>query len=93
MNRSREVLPEKPLADRKAQDRALLLPLVGLLLLIPPIANLFQLDVRFAGVPFTALYLFFVWAALIAGAAALSPRLRDSDRSRHDVPAANDSER
>jgi hypothetical protein len=67
-----------PLRHRKARDRALILPLVGLILLTPPVAGVFQLDTKIAGVPFTAIYLFVVWALLIAGAAALSRRLRDS---------------
>ena len=58
-----------PISNRKIRDRAALLPVIGLILLIPPIANVFQLDARVAGIPFTALYLFGVWALLIAGAA------------------------
>jgi hypothetical protein len=68
--------PNRPLSDRKTSDRALILPLVGLLLLLPPVAGIFQLDVRILGIPFTAFYLFVVWAALIAGAALLSWRLQ-----------------
>ena len=73
---------DQPLRDRKSRDRALILPLVGLILLMPPLAGVFQLDAKIAGVPVTLLYLFSVWAVLIAGAAALSWRLRDvSERS------------
>ena len=68
---------DQPLRHRKARDRALILPLAGLILLIPPVAWAFHLDARIAGVPFTLVYLFAVWALLIAGAAALSRRLRD----------------
>lgn len=69
----------QPLAARKARDRALVLPLVGLLLLMPPLAGIFHVDARVAGVPFTLAYLFGVWAALILGCALLSRRLRLSD--------------
>ena len=66
----------RPLSDRKTRDRSLVLLLVGCLLLIPPIAGIFQLDTRFLGIPFTAFYLFTVWAGLIAGAAVLSIRMQ-----------------
>jgi len=68
---------DQPLRHRKARDRALILPLVGLILLTPPVAGIFQLDAKIAGVPFTAVYLFAVWALLIAGAAALSRQLHN----------------
>lgn len=63
-------------SERKLLDRALVLPLIGLVLLIPPLANAFHLDLSWFGIPFTVLYLFFVWGALIAGAALLAPGLR-----------------
>jgi hypothetical protein len=68
----------RPLSDRKASDRSIILPLVGCLLLTPPLAGIFQLDIRILGIPFTGFYLFAVWAGLIAGAAALSIRMRKS---------------
>ena len=70
--------PNRPLSDRKTADRALVLLLVGCLLLTPPLASIFQLDIRVLGIPFTGFYLFVVWAALIAGAAKLSQRLLNS---------------
>ena len=72
---------DQPLSQRKARDRALILPLVGFILLTPPVAGIFQLDAKIAGLPFTVLYLFAVWAMLIAGAAALSPRQLPARRS------------
>lgn len=80
---------ERSLAQRKARDRAFVLPVVGLLLLTPPLAGIFELDFLVAGVPFTALYLFVVWAGLIAGAALLARTLRDHASSRN--PAFNAS--
>jgi len=68
---------DEPLRHRKTRDRALILPLAGLILLTPPVAGVFHLDAKIAGIPFTLVYLFAVWALLIAGAAALSRRLRD----------------
>ncbi len=80
---------DEPLRHRKTRDRALILPLAGLILLTPPVAGIFHLDAKIAGIPFTVVYLFAVWALLIAGSAALSRRLRDG----HDpgaLPEAQD---
>lgn len=77
MNTNTTDRSDQPLRHRKTRDRALILPLVGLILLTPPLAGIFQLDAKIAGVPFTAIYLFAAWGLLIAGAAALSRQLRD----------------
>ena len=77
---------DRSLSHRKSRDRALILPLVGLILLMPPIAGIFQFDAKLAGVPVTVLYLFAVWALLIAGA-SLSRNLRDGgEQPGHDKP-------
>ena len=70
--------PNRPLSERKTSDRSLVLLLVGCLLLTPPLAGIFQLDIRVLGIPFTGFYLFAVWGGLIAGAAALSRRMQNS---------------
>ena len=67
--------PTPPLGHGKARDRAIILPLIGLALLTPPLGGIFQLDIKIAGVPFTLVYLFVIWAALIACAWALSRHL------------------
>lgn len=77
MNRRNNSASEQAFSTRKARDRAIILLVVGLSLLVPPFAGIFQLDARIGGIPFTALYLFVVWGVLIAGAAALSRRLGD----------------
>ena len=69
---------DRTVSDRKIGDRALILPLVGCVLLIPPLAGIFQIDLRVLGIPFTAFYLFFVWGALIVGAACLSRQIQRS---------------
>lgn len=74
-------------STRKARDRSLALLLVGTIALMPPIAGIFLIDGTIFGVPFTLIYVFFVWALLVAGAAALSRTLRDSDET---LPAAED---
>jgi hypothetical protein len=50
----------------RAQNAAVLVPLVGLFLLMPPFISLFGAPVRLFGLPLIVLYMFGVWAALIA---------------------------
>ena len=71
----------------------MVLSLVGCLFLLPPLAGIFQLDLRLFGIPFTGLYLFGVWAALIIGCALLSRRLQNSAHLENpDARASTDSE-
>ena len=86
--------PSRPLSDRKTNDQSLVLLLVGCLLLIPPLAGIFQLDIRVLGIPFTGFYLFAVWGGLIAGAAVLSWRIQKStdwNDPADAMPAETDS--
>ena len=76
---------ERPFVERKTRDRAFVLPLLGLVLLLPPIAMIFQLEARILGVPFTVLYLFAVWALLIIGAAYLSRDLNANQDIRDHI--------
>jgi len=84
---------DQPLRHRKIRDRALILPLVGLILLMPPVAGVFHLDTTIAGLPFTVVYLFIVWAGLIAGAAVLSRRLRDGGEFGEPVAAQDGADK
>ena len=70
---------DQPLRHRKARDRAIILPLVGALLLLPPVAGIFRIDATLGGIPLIVVCIFAVWAGLIAGAALLAPRLRDAE--------------
>jgi hypothetical protein len=60
----------------RTRDAALVLPLAGAALVLPPVVNLFVADLTVFGVPLLAVYLFGVWATLIVGAALLARRLR-----------------
>lgn len=60
---------------RKLVSAALVLTLLGVLLVMPPIANVFQIPRLVLGVPTAVLYLFFVWVLLIVGAGWLGTRL------------------
>ena len=67
------------LRRRKARDRSLVLLVLGVVLLTPPAASLFQVDGKLFGLPTLLVYLFLVWAGLIVGAARLARRLMESD--------------
>ncbi len=68
-------------AQRKVRDRSLALLLTGIGVLLPPIAGISLIDVRVLGVPLPLLYVFAVWALLIAGAMLLARPLRDSEQT------------
>ena len=72
---------ELQLRRSKAKDRSLALVIIGAALLLPPLAGLFQMETKLFGLPVTLVYLFFVWALLIAGAARLASRLSENDES------------
>jgi hypothetical protein len=61
--------------DRKLISAALFITVFGTLLLLPPLANVFQLQRRFLGVPAELIYLFACWVALVGAAFWLSRRL------------------
>jgi len=60
----------------KIQSVALLLPLLGLFLLMPPAVLVFSMPSTIGGLPIIVLYIFTVWGLLIMGAAWLARRLR-----------------
>jgi hypothetical protein len=60
---------------RKLESAALFLSILGVLLILPPLATLFQLERRFLGVPLEVIYLFLCWLGLIAAAFWLGRRL------------------
>ncbi|SMQ65213.1 hypothetical protein SAMN06295905_1168 [Devosia lucknowensis] len=66
----------------------LVLTVAGFLLLVPPLVQLFNHDVRFAGVPQIVVYLFGLWLALIGGTVALTRHL---EPDRNDLSDEGDS--
>jgi hypothetical protein len=60
---------------RKLESAALFLTLAGALVIMPPIAVVFQVERRVFGIPSEVIYLFVAWAALIVGAWWLGKRL------------------
>jgi hypothetical protein len=65
----------RPLHTSKAPDAAIVLPLLGLFLLMPPVIGLFASARMVFGIPLIVLYVFGVWAALILCALFLARHL------------------
>lgn len=59
----------------RLRDAAVLLPVLGLVLLMPPLIRLFAADVVVAGAPLIVAYVFGVWLALIVCAALIARRI------------------
>lgn len=83
-----------PSSSPRLRDAAVVLPLVGLFLLMPPVITLFVRPANVAGVPLIVAYLFGVWLALIGCAALLGRRIApdaapDSGRSAASNPGAD----
>ena len=68
----------------RVHDAARLLPILGTVLLMPPVITLFVADVSIGGVPLIVVYVFGAWLALIVCAVWLSRRLAtaESDPAR-----------
>ena len=72
-----------PASDaRKARDAAMALPLVGVVVMLPPVAQIFAIDGRILGIPVPFVYIFGVWAALIAGARVAGRRVLETEAPR-----------
>ncbi len=80
--------------SQRAQSLAVLVPVFGLFLFLPPFITLFTGPARPFGIPLIVVYLFGVWAGLIVAAALLARRLQahagfvDSEQTAGDEPAA-----
>lgn len=61
--------------QRRLQTTALVLPVFGAILIVPPFLGVFNLPVTVFGMPIVAIYLFSVWTGLIVVTAAISRRL------------------
>lgn len=68
----------------RTRDRALVLLIVGTVILMPPVAGIFQSTAKLGGIPVTLHYLFLVWSLLIAGTAILSRALVRSEEARNE---------
>jgi len=70
-----------PPPSPRLRDAAVVLPILGLFLLMPPTITLFVERHHVAGLPLIVAYLFGVWIALIAGAALLARAIARGDRA------------
>ena len=66
-------------SQRKIRDRCFVLVIIGMVLILPPVADIAKIDQRILGIPFTILYLFLTWAGLIFCAFLLSRPLKNMD--------------
>lgn len=57
---------------RKARDAAFALPVIGAVLILPPVARVFDIDAEIAGVPLVVAYIFVIWIVLIGVARHVS---------------------
>lgn len=70
---------------RRTRDKARVLLIIGTVLLLPPMVSISLLDTKIAGIPLTLIYLFAVWALLIAGTAMLTRALaKDAPSGEHE---------
>ncbi len=69
-----------PPPSPRLRDAAVVLPILGLLLLMPPMITLFVDRYDVSGVPLIVAYLFGVWIALIVCAALLARAIARSNR-------------
>ena len=60
---------------RKLEAMALFFTAFGVMLIMPPIALVFQLERRLFGIPVEVIYLFVCWVVMVAGAFWLGRRL------------------
>lgn len=74
---------------RKLESAALFISLLGVLLILPPLAVMFQLERRFLGVPLEVIYLFVCWLTLIGAAYWLGRKLPREPEA--DLPSEGDS--
>ena len=66
---------------RKLVSAALFFTLFGVIALLPPLVLLFRFDATLAGIPVETVYIFVLWALLVAGACWLS-RVMPGDEPR-----------
>lgn len=66
--------------QQRTKEAALLLPIVGFLLLMPPLLSIFGGPILILGLPILPAYVFGVWLLLIVAGALLSRRLEKAVR-------------
>lgn len=82
-----------PATAAKFRDAAFLLPILGLLLLFPPIIDLFAAPSLLGGIPMIVVYIFGLWLALVVVAFWFSRRLSDDESGTGAAPPVETPER
>lgn len=80
--------PDRRDEGARRRDAAFVLPLFGVILLLPPFINLFLVDWMPWGIPLEVIYLFAVWIGLVLGAWLLSRGLDPQGKGREDESGA-----
>lgn len=65
--------------QRRFATIALVLPIFGALMIVPPLVGVFNLKLTLGGIPIVAIYLFAVWLGLIGATFVLSHHLRNDE--------------
>ncbi len=76
--------------QRRTGEKAAVVLLIGLILLMPPVANIFSLQHKIAGIPFMLVYLFVVWAGLIFAGFRMSRRMLQDYEVQRDLTDGED---
>ncbi len=72
-------LAERAFRESRKRDTAFVLPMLGLLLIVSPIVNIFAGITTVWGIPASVFYVFVVWLTLIGLTWRLSRRLLAED--------------
>lgn len=84
--------PKRSISEnRKREHTALMLPIVGALLIVPPLLTLFTAPYRIIGAPLETIYLFTVWIAMIVGAVLASRHMPRAEIVERDNEIKGDS--
>lgn len=88
--RDHDILPVGAMIRRKLVAAVLFFTLFGVIALMPPFIFLFRFDARILGIPVETVYVFVLWALLIAGACWFSRVLPDETprSNQHPDPRA-----
>lgn len=63
--------------NRKLEHAALVVPLFGAMLIVPPVVGIFLYPTLLFGAPLIVVYLFAVWIGLIVATALLARHMQD----------------
>lgn len=63
-------------------ERAFILPVLGFIILTPPLLLVFNISSELFGIPVLYLYAFFAWAILIFAGKLLADKLQKEDQKR-----------